>query len=262
MLNKFGKKNNYFFDSDFLLYQDDCISMLDNFPEESIDVIFADPPYFLSGDGITCSGGEMVSVNKGDWDTKMHIDDINDFNNQWLQKCQRVLKPNGTIWVSGTYHNIYSIGTILQQLDYKILNNITWFKSNPPPNLSCRYFTHSTETIIWASKTKKSKHYFNYDLMKEINGGKQMRDVWKFPVINKKEKIYGNHPTQKPRKLLERIILASTNKNDLILDPFNGSGTTGIVANEYERKYIGIDTNSDYLDITIKRFNNIQKRFI
>lgn len=250
--------HSYYSDKDFLLFLGDCKSILADIPANSFDMIFADPPYFLSSGGITCSGGKMVSVNKASWDTAMRIEEIHKFNREWLEKCQRVLKPNGTIWISGTYHNIYSIGMALQELGYKILNNVTWFKTNPPPNLSCRYFTHSSETILWASKTKKAKHYFNYILMREINGGKQMRDIWELPIINKKEKIHGKHPTQKPKKLLERIILASTEEGDLILDPFNGSGTTGIVAKELERKYVGIDITSDYLDLTIKRYEDVK----
>jgi site-specific DNA-methyltransferase (adenine-specific) len=252
----------YYTVTDFSLYLGDCLSLLKRIPDNSINVIFADPPYFLSGGGVTCSGGKMVSVNKASWDTQMHIQEIHSFNKDWLSECQRILKKNGTIWITGTFHNIYSVGLGLQELGYKILNNITWYKSNPPPNLSCRYFTHSTETILWASKNKKSKHYFNYAFMKELNNGKQMRDVWEFPVINKKEKIHGNHPTQKPKKLLERIIVASSEEGDVILDPFNGSGTTGIAANELKRKYIGIDITAEYLDITIKRFKNIQHSFL
>ena len=262
MTSDINNINTYFYENDFSLYLGDCLSILKNIPDNTFDVIFADPPYFLSGGGITCSSGKMVSVNKASWDTQMHIHEIHKFNIEWLQECQRVLKNDGTIWISGTFHNIYSVGLALQELGYRILNNITWCKSNPPPNLSCRYFTHSTETILWASKNKKSKHYFNYAYMKQLNNGKQMRDVWDFPVINKKEKLHGKHPTQKPKKLLERIILASTQEGDLILDPFNGSGTTGIVAKELKRKYVGIDITSEYLDITIKRYMNIQNTLL
>jgi site-specific DNA-methyltransferase (adenine-specific) len=256
MRNTFNKSDIHYSAEDIILLLGDCKSILSQLPDNSCDMIFADPPYFLSSGGITCSGGKMVSVNKASWDKSMHIKEIHSFNREWLKACQRVLKPNGTIWISGTYHNIYSIGLALEELCFKILNNITWRKSNPPPNLSCRYFTHSTETILWAGKNKKSKHYYNYKLMKEINNNKQMKDVWEFPVINKKEKEFGNHPTQKPKKVLERIILASTQKGDLILDPFNGSGTTGIVATELLRNYIGIDMVSEYLDITVKRYKN------
>lgn len=246
---------------DFILYKEDSLFLLKKFNDETFDVVFADPPYFLSNGGITCSSGKMVPVNKGTWDTKDNIQDIFNFNFEWINQVKRILKPNGTLWISGTFHNIYIIGFILQQLDYKILNNITWQKKNPPPNLSCRYFTHSTETILWAKKSEKAKHYFNYELMKEINDGKQMKDVWTFPIISKKEKEFGNHPTQKPLQLMERIILSSTQEGDLILDPFSGSGTTGIACIENNRRYVGIDNNKEYLDISIKRFQKAQRKF-
>ncbi len=199
-------------------------------PESSVDLIFADPPYFLSNGGITCHAGKMVTVDKGDWD-KSHGPDANhEFNPAWLAACQRVLKPNGTIWVTGTAHVIHSVGFAMQQLGFKLLNDISWEKPNPPPNLSCRYFTHSTETIIWAAKNKKSRHTFNYKLMKETNRGKQMKTVWKIKPPETWEKKFGKHPTQKPVALLERILLASTNEGDLVLDPFLGGGTTLLAA--------------------------------
>lgn len=244
----------YYNDSDFKLILGDSFKELKSIDEKSIDMVFADPPYFLSGDGITCSGGKMVSVNKGDWDKKISVKEKNEFNKRWIKECMRILKDNGTIWISGTLHNIYSIGVVLEEEGFKIINNITWRKLNPPPNISCRAFTHSTETIIWAKKNiKNSKHKFNYDVMKKLNGGKQMKDVWEMSLTKPSEKKHGKHPTQKPMALLERIILASTNEGDLILDPFNGSGTTGIVAHMLNRKYIGIDNVREYLDLTIKR---------
>jgi len=250
------KKNIYFEENDFTLIHADSLKVLKKMEDESIDMIFADPPYFLSSGGITCSSGKMVSVDKGDWDKSVTIKEKHSFNKKWLKECKRVLKKDGTIWISGTYHNIYSIGMALEELEYKILNNIIWEKSNPAPNLSCRFFTHSTETILWARKEIKGKHTFHYDEMKELNGGKQMKDVWTFPTTSPSEKKFGKHPTQKPLKLLERIILASTNEGDVILDPFNGSGTTGIAANRLNRKYIGIELEEEYLDLTIKRFQS------
>lgn len=255
--NRMYKNSKYFIEDSFYLLYGDSLKLLKRLKSNSIDMIFADPPYFLSNGGITCQSGKMVSVNKGKWDKKDSIEEVHKFNIAWLKECKRVLKDNGTIWISGTYHNIYSVGFTLQSLEYKILNNIIWYKRNAPPNLSCRYFTHSTEQIIWAKKNKKGKHYFNYSLMKEINEGKQMRDVWYFNCVNKSEKKYGKFPTQKPLKLLERIIQASTNEQDIILDPFNGSGTTGIVANNMNRKYIGIDLEKEYLDLTIRRYKNV-----
>jgi len=239
--------------SSLKLFHGDCLEILPEFPHNSIDMIFADPPYFLSNGGITCHAGRMVSVNKGKWDVSQGIEENHKFNLAWLSECQRVLTPNGTIWVSGTAHVIFSVGFAMQQLGFKILNDIIWFKPNASPNLSCRYFTHSTETVIWAAKNQKSKHTFNYELMKEISNGKQMRNLWEISPPQPKEKVHGKHPTQKPLTLLDRIIKASTNENDLVLDPFNGSGSTGIAALRLGRKYIGIELSKEYLDLTIKR---------
>ena len=236
------------------IYNDDCFEVMSKFEDNSIDCIITDPPYFLSNDGITCKGGKMVSVNKGTWDVRKGFDDIYSFNLNWIEESYRILKPGGTLWVSGTYHNIYTIGSIIDSIDdFRILNNITWVKTAPPPNLSCRFFTHSTETLLWVRKGKKSKHYFNYDLMKEINQGKQMKDVWTIGRPKKVEKEFGKHPTQKPEELIERIILSSTEKNDLVLDMFNGSGTTGVVAVRNSRKYIGIELDIEFFELSKKR---------
>lgn len=244
----------YYNKRNFKLILGDSFEELKKIKKNSIDMIFADPPYFLSGDGISCSGGKMVSVNKGDWDKKIGIEEKHQFNREWIRLCYGLLKDEGTIWKSGTLHNIYSIGMALEQEGFKIINNITWRKLNPPPNISCRYFVHSTETILWAKKDiKKAKHKFNYQLMKELNGGKQAKDVWESSLTKPSEKKCGKHPTQKPMAILEKLILASTDEGDLILDPFNGSGTTGIIANKLKRKYIGIDLEKEYLDLTIRR---------
>lgn len=234
----------------------DSFKVLKTIKPNSINMIFADPPYFLSGDSITCKSGKMVSVKKADWDEKIDIKEKHKFNKTWIKLCKNVLKKDGTIWISGTMHNIYSIGMALEEEGFKIINNITWRKTNPPPNISCRAFTHSTETILWAKKEEKgSKHLFNYKIMKEMNYGKQMKDVWETSLIKRSEKKYGKHPTQKPVELLRRIILSSTLEGDLILDPFNGSGTTGLVAKELKRKYIGIDNCVEYLNLTKKRID-------
>jgi site-specific DNA-methyltransferase (adenine-specific) len=243
-------------DKAFNLVKGDCIEILNQFDFE-FDMIFADPPYFLSNGGFSVHSGKMVSVNKGDWDKSNGFKKDNEFNYKWLKACRNHLKDTGTIWISGTYHNIFSVAQMLNELNYKILNCVTWVKTNPPPNLSCKYFTHSTEFILWARKEKKTTHFFNYKLMKELNGGTQMKDVWHLPSIGKWEKSCGKHPTQKPLALLIRIILASTNKNAWILDPFTGSSTTGIAANVLNRKFLGIDTNEDYLNISINRKNEI-----
>ena len=241
---------------DYALILGDSVEVLPHFPESHFDMIFADPPYLLSNDGITCQSGRMVSVNKGKWDRSQGPEKDHQFVLDWLEACHRVLKPNGTIWVSGTHHIIYSIGYAMQQLGYKILNDIIWEKTNPPPNLSCRYFTHSTEIVLWAAKSEDSKHTFNYEVMKEIAGGKQMKSVWRIPASRGPEKEFGKHPTQKPLKLLNRIILASTNPGDLVLDPFVGSGTTVVAALAEGRRSIGIDSERRYLEIAKRRIED------
>ena len=254
--------NIYFKDKDFTLYFGDCLKVLKKIGEKSIDMIFADPPYFLSSGGVSCHSGRQVSVDKGEWDKSITSKDKLNFNRKWIRACRKVLKDDGTIWMSGTFHNIYSVGVALELEGFSIINNITWQKPNPAPNLACRCFTNSTETILWARKIsetgKKGKHYFNYELMKDINNGKQMKDVWTLNLPKKDEKKYGKHPTQKPISVLERIILSSSKAGDLILDPFNGSGTTGIAAFKLKRKYIGIDTEKSYLDQTISRYEGLK----
>jgi site-specific DNA-methyltransferase (adenine-specific) len=235
------------------IFQADCLAILAALPAETVDLIFADPPYFLSNNGITCHAGRMVSVNKGDWDRSRGADANHAFNRSWLAACQRVLKPNGSIWVSGTSHVIHSVGFAMQQLEFKLLNDISWVKPNPPPNLSCRYFTHATETIIWAAKNSKSRHTFNYKLMKEANAGKQMKSVWSILPPEAWEKKYGKHPAQKPLALLERILLASSNEGDLVLDPFLGGGTTAVAALRLSRKIIAADSGASSIHLSLLR---------
>lgn len=239
------------------LYHGNCLELLDaiaaKYPEGRFDCIFADPPYFLSNGGITCHAGKMVKVDKGDWDKSRGPELNHEFNLEWLRRCQRVLKPNGTIWVSGTHHVIFSIGYAMQQLGYKILNDITWEKPNPPPNLSCRYFTHSTETVIWAAKNEKSKHLFNYDLMRQTNGGKQMKTVWTMTAPGGAEKEHGKHPTQKPVSLIERCLLAATNEGDLVLDPFLGGGTTAVAAVRIKRGCVGVELDVAHFALAVRR---------
>ena len=251
----------YYFETDnFKLIYNDIFKAIKKFEDKSVDMIFADPPYFLSNDGITCSGGKMVSVNKGEWDRTLSIKEKHKFNKKWIKECYRVLKDNGTIWISGTLHNIYSIGMALEEEGFKIINNITWQKTNPPPNLSCKTFTHSTETILWARKDlKKVKYTFNYNIMKELNNNKQMKDVWTTSLTKPSEKKCGKHPTQKPLEILDKIILASTKENDLILDPFCGSSTTGISAVRLNRRYIGIDNEKQYIELSKRRYKEIEE---
>ncbi len=236
-------------DRAFTILNGDCFELLPKF-DFMFDMIFADPPYFLSNGGISYQAGKIVCVDKGAWDKGKSQDDITHFNEQWLSLCRSKLKDNGTIWISGTYHNIFTIATSLTALGYKILNVITWSKTNPPPNISRRYFTHSTEFIIWARKLPKVPHRYNYNLMRAINGNKQMTDVWRMPAIGRWEKSCGKHPTQKPLTLLSRIILASTEPGDWILDPFSGASTTGIAANLCGRRFLGIEQDTQYAEMS------------
>jgi len=257
----------YFKKDNFVLYLGDSIQLMNQLRENSIDMIFADPPYNLSNGGFTVHAGKMVSVNKGNWDKSNGFDADYGFHHKWLEACRRVLKPGGTLWVSGTYHSIYQCGHAIQSLGYHILNDVTWFKPNASPNLSCRFFTASHETLIWARKDKKAKHTFNYEAMKggEWNGdfikkpNMQMRSVWAVGTPKPDEKKFGKHPTQKPLELLKRIVLASTNKGDIVLDPFAGSSTTGIVAAANGRKFVGIDLEKKFLDLSIQRYKDLSQ---
>jgi len=242
---------------DLTLVEGDCVSVLKAF-EFKFDMIFADPPYFLSNGGISINSGKIVCVDKGEWDKAPSPEYIDEFNREWLSACKDKLKDDGTIWISGTYHNIFSVADQLSELGFKILNVVTWNKTNPPDNVSHRVFTHSAEYIIWAKKSKRVYHRYNYELMRQLNDGKQMTDVWRMPAVAKWEKSCGRHPTQKPLSLLARIIMASTKEGDWILDPFNGSGTTGIAASLLQRKCLGIDMNSSYLELTSKRREEIE----
>jgi site-specific DNA-methyltransferase (adenine-specific) len=250
----------------------DCLALLDQLPAQSIDLIFADPPYLLSNGGTTCASGKRVSVDKGKWDASAGVQADYEWNAKWLRACQRVLKPSGTIWVSGTHHVIFSIGFAMQSLGFHLLNTITWFKPNASPTRACRFFTHSTEIVLWAAPARRAPlpHTFHYKDMKAENGGKQMRDLWQFPEPDgtqvvwslptppKSEKRAGKHPTQKPLQLLDRIVRAGSSPGDLVLDPFNGSGTTGVAALAAGRRYVGIDTDRAYLELTKKRIGEIK----
>lgn len=243
-------------DRDFTLLNGDCFELLPQF-NFRFDMVFADPPYFLSNDGISVQSGKIVSVNKGEWDRGGSQQDIDNFNKQWIGLCRDKLKEDGSIWISGTYHNIFSVANCLTELGFKILNVVTWVKTNPPPNISCRYFTYSTEFVIWARKSAKKPHHFNYELMKHLNDDKQMTDVWRLPAIAPWEKSCGKHPTQKPLSLLTRIILASTDKGAWVLDPFSGSSTTGIAANLIGRRFLGIERENEFAEISKQRRKEI-----
>ena len=245
-------------DRAFTLLHGDSIELLSQF-EFKFDMIFADPPYFLSNGGISVQSGKIVCVDKGEWDKGKTAEQIVSFNREWLRLCRDKLKENGTISISGTYHSIFSVAGLLTELGYKILNVVTWAKTNPPPNISCRYFTFSTEFIIWARKSSKVPHYYNYHLMKQINAGKQMTDIWRLPAIARWEKSCGKHPTQKPLSVLVRIILASTQKGAWILDPFTGSSTTGIAANLLGRRFLGIDKEEEFLLMSKARKMEIEQ---
>ncbi len=248
MINPYFKSE----DKNFYLLHGDTMELLPKF-QHKFDMVFADPPYFLSNNGLSIQSGKIVSVNKGNWDKSEGFEHINNFNREWLSLVRDKMKDDATIWISGTMHNIFSVGQILTELGFKILNVITWEKTNPPPNFSCRYFTYSTEQIIWARKEPKIPHYFNYDLMKQLNDDKQMKDVWKLSAIAPWEKSCGKHPTQKPLSVLSRLILASTKPNAWILDPFAGSSTTGIASNLANRRYLGIDKELEFLEISKNR---------
>lgn len=222
-----------------------------------IRMIFADPPYNLSNGGFTCHAGRAVSVDKGPWDKSNGLEADYDFHRRWLEKCQAVLHRDGTLWVTGSYHVIHLVAFAAASLGYKTLNEIAWFKPNASPNLSCRYFTASHETVLWLAPSTKSKHTFHYDLMRAQNGGKQMRSLWTIPTPGPSEKRHGKHPTQKPVALLRRIIDAATSPGELVLDPFCGSATTGVACMELARKFIGIDSCEEYLSLAAKRLQDV-----
>lgn len=241
------------------LINGNCVDELKKIKRKSVDLIFADPPYFLSNDGITCSNGKMVSVNKGDWDKSKGFKEDLKFHKQWLKACDRVLKDNGTIWISGTYHCIHQITYILLSMGYFIINEVTWYKPNAAPNLGCRCLTASHETLIWAKKKKEARHTFHYDIAKTFNDNKQLRSLWSINTTPKKEKKFGKHPTQKPIELLDRIIKISSNYGDLILDPFSGSSTTGVAAIKNGRKYIGIEREQEFINLSDLRLQEATK---
>ena len=243
--------------NDFTVIKGDCVDTLSKF-SFGFDMVFADPPYFLSGGGISYQSGQIVCVDKGEWDKPLTGEEMDAFNLRWLAACREHMKEEATIWISGTHHNIFSVQQQLLKLGFKILNVITWAKTNPPPNISCRYFTYSTEFIIWARKSPKVAHCYNYELMKQLNGGRQMTDVWQLPAIGRWEKSCGKHPTQKPLGVLARLTQASTLPGAWVLDPFSGSGTTGIAANLLSRRYLGLEKEEAFLAMSRARRMEIE----
>ena len=243
-------------DGDSMLYRGDQLAVMQGLPDESFDCIWTDPPYFLSNDGTTCVAGRRAPVNKGKWDNSQGTQADHEFNLAWLEQCYRLLTPAGTIWVSGTQHVYFSVGMALQQLGYRLLNDIVWEKPNPPPNLGCRCFTHATEMLLWATKAakgSKQKYTFNYKEMKQRNGDRQMKNVWRFTAPSSNEKRFGKHPTQKPIALVEQCLSASTKPGDLVFDPFAGSATTGVAALNLKRRFIGCEIDTDFSNLAAKR---------
>ena len=253
--------------SNYKLINKDVLEGLAEIPNGSVEFIFADPPYFLSNDGFTVKSGKAVSVNKGKWDKSKGFEADVEFHTNWITACLEKLTDNGSIAISGTYHSIYICGYVLQSLGCRVINEIVWFKPNGAPALAGRNFTASHETIIWASKNKSAKHTFNYALSKnwEVKNdsiyrqGKQMRSVWSIPSTPKREKSFGNHPTQKPLELLNRMVSMCTNEFDTVLDPFCGSGTSGVASISQKRKFVGIDLDNTYIELTRNRIEAINE---
>ncbi len=246
-----------------LILQGDTIDIMKQLPSESIDLIFADPPYNLQLNGnLRRPDHTIVQAVKEDWDRFLNFKDYDLFCEKWLTETRRLLKPNGALWVIGTYHNIFRLGAILQNLGYWILNDVIWRKSNPMPNFHGKRLTNAHETLIWASKSDSSKYVFNYEALKELNEGLQMRSDWLMPICNGKERIKDKtgkkaHPTQKPESLLHRILIGSSNKDDIVLDPFFGTGTTGAVAKKLGRNFIGIEKDEQYIKVAKKRIKEV-----
>lgn len=243
----------------------DCIETMDSLPENSVDLIFADPPYNLQLKGeLHRPDNSKVDAVTDHWDQFDSFKVYDEFSREWLRAARRILKPNGAIWVIGSYHNIFRVGACLQDAGYWIMNDVIWRKSNPMPNFRGMRLTNAHETMIWATKSEKSKPTFNYEALKALNDGVQMRSDWVLPICNGHERLkdaQGNkaHPTQKPESLLHRVLIGSTNVGDVVLDPFFGTGTTGAVAKKLGRNFIGIEREAAYREVAEKRIADIRK---
>ncbi len=237
-----------------VVYRADCVQLMSLMPAGSVDVVFADPPYRLSTGGVTVKSGQLAPVDKGAWDRSLgSFEKDHEFNLRWLREARRILKPDGTIWVTGTHHIIFSIGFALQSLKFRIINDITWAKPDPAPNALHTAFTHAHETLLWASKGRGARHTFNYDLINSPNPGAQMSSVWRIPTVPNSEKLRGYHPTQKPLRLVRRALLASTREGDLVFDPFCGSGTTAVAAKELNRFFVGAELEEGFVELAARR---------
>jgi site-specific DNA-methyltransferase (adenine-specific) len=242
-----------------IVYRADCVEFMRLMPAGSVDVVFADPPYRLSTGGVSVKGGRLVPVDKGAWDRSLGFEKDHEFNVRWLREARRVLKPGGTLWVTGTHHIIFSLGFALQGLGFRIINNIVWSKPNATPNALHTAFTHAHETLIWASKGKSARHTFNYDLINSVYPAAQISSVWRILTVPKKEKLHGYHPTQKPLRLVRRALLASTREGDLVFDPFCGSGTTGVAAKELGRFFVGTELEEEFAGLAARRIKAVRR---
>jgi site-specific DNA-methyltransferase (adenine-specific) len=236
-----------------IVYLADCVDLMKIMPPASVDMIFADPPYRLSNGGVTVKNGHRASVNKGAWDRSMGFETDHRFNVGWLREARRILKPDGTIWVTGTHHIIFSLGFALQTMNFKLINQITWEKPDPPPNVLHTAFTHAHETLLWARRGKGARHTFNYDLINSNDQNAQVSSVWRIPSVPMSEKSQGRHPTQKPLRLIRRAVVASTGEGELVFDPFCGSGTTGVAAKELDRFFVGAEMEEEFAELAGRR---------
>ena len=235
-----------------MVYLCDCIELMRLIPPGSVDAVFADPPYRLSNGGVTVKNGRLSSVDKGSWDRSMGFQQDHQFNVTWLRGVWRVLKPGGSVWVSGTHHGIHSIGFALQTLGFRLVNDVVWWKPDPPPNAMHTSFTHAHETLVWARK-RGARHTFNYDLINGPDPTSQVGSVWRMGSVSQAEKRLGYHPTQKPLRLVRRTLLASTNEGALVLDPFCGSGTTAVAAKELGCFFVGAELEEGYAALASRR---------